>query len=227
MKSRAVTRTLVVCAMAALVAACASRPLPATPTPSPKPATALPTTIPLPTATTRPSPSLPGRPQLAGEIVLRSLPGAGRNPQAVAVLGDRAYVANRSTHNVSVIEGDAVSATIAVGEAPMAITADPRTGLVYVANEGDDSISFISGYRVVNIVPGPEGIACVEALDGRLYAGGRGENALVVLDGLSGEQIAVVPLQAPIGILALAVNASNGLLYASAYDAIHIVDGHG
>lgn len=220
---RSITFISALLAFVVLLASMAcSRPQPLLPTPTPSPLP--PTAAPSPTVTMPPAPTRPGKLQFIGEIKLRALPGVGHNPQAVAVLDGRIYIANRSTNNVSVIEGDEVVAVIAVGAAPIAVAADAETGLVYVANEGEDSISIISGYRVVETVPAPRSPACLAALEGRLYAGGRGENALMVLDGVSGEFIASVPLDASIGVLALAVNSLNDLLYASVYDAVEIVD---
>ncbi|MGB9879281.1 MAG: hypothetical protein ACPLRM_00840 [Anaerolineae bacterium] len=171
-----------------------------------------------------PSLTLPSKPQLIGEIPFRSLPGVGHMPQAIAVLNGRVYVANRGSNNVSVIEGERVTVVIPVGDKPVALAADKKTGLVYVANEGDETVSFISGYKVAKTVPAVKSPACLAALDGRLYVGGRGENTLAVLDGFSGKRIASLPLPAPIGILALAVNPATKLLYASVYDSVQIVD---
>jgi YVTN family beta-propeller protein len=224
MKRRAVMCTLLAFAALFLAVACAPVPLSPTPTLPAKPPSKVPTAIPSPTATLVPSPTRPTQPQLVREVTLRSLPDVGHNPQAIAVLDGRIYVANRSTDNVSVIEGDKVVEVIAVGDTPVALAADHKTGLVYVANEGEDSISIISGNRVVRTVSAPKSPACLAALDGHLYAGGRGENALAVLDGVSGKHIATVPLKASIGILALAVNPTNQLLYASVYRAVEIVN---
>ncbi|MBM4428884.1 MAG: hypothetical protein FJ026_00865 [Chloroflexi bacterium] len=211
-------------ALALLVAGCETSSLPPTATAPPQTATSLPTASPWPSATAYLSPTNPALPQLVAEVPLRPLPGIGHNPQAVAVLDGRVYVANRQTDNVSLIEGDRVVAVIAVGRNPSAIAADSKTGLVYVANEGDSSISILSGTRVVKTVPAPQDVACLAALDGRLYTGGRGENALAVFDGTSGERVATLPLRSSMGILALAANSGNYLLYASVYDAVEIVD---
>ncbi len=209
--------------MAPLAAACTPAAPTSIVTPHARPSTQAPTAVPSPTATLAPSPTQVAKPQAVREVTLRALPGVGRAPQAIAVLDGIVYVANRTTHNVSVIEGDKVIDVIEVGNAPVAIAADERTGLVYVANEGDDSISVISGSRVVRTVPAPHNPACLAALDGRLYAGGRGESTLAVLDGFSGVQIATVALRARIGILALTVNPANDLLYASVYSGVEIV----
>jgi len=170
------------------------------------------------------SPTLPSASQIIDEITLHSLPGLGRRPQAIAVFNDRIYVANHSSDNVSVIEGGEVVEVISVGDAPVAAVADPDTGLVYIANERDDSISIISGDQVVATVPAPEDPSCLAILDGRLYAGGRGDNVISVLDAATGAAIGSVPLKGRIGILALAVNPATNVLYASVHNSVQIVD---
>nr|MBC7244043.1 YncE family protein [Chloroflexota bacterium] len=206
-----------------LLASCVPTPVPSTPTPTVKAPTQGASPTLLPTATALPSPTFPDRPYLIGEIPLRSLRGVGHAPQAIVILNGRVYVANRSTNNVSVIEGNRVSAVIPVGDKPVALAADAKTGFVYVANEGNDSLSIISSDQVVKTVPTVKSPACLAAWDGRVYVGGRGENVLRVLDGFSGERIGSATLPAPIGILALTVNPATRLLYASVYDSVQIV----
>jgi len=226
MKNRAPLRLPVVLAILLLLAACIPSAAPtATPTTRPLPTrSAAPTATALPTRTALPSPTRPDRVQLVSEIALHTLPAVGHNPQALVEMNGRVYVANRATDNVSVIEGDRVSAVIAVGDAPTAIAADPETQMVYVVNEGDSTISFLSGGRIVRVVSAPSSPACIVALEGRLYVGARDRDALAVLDGVSGERLATVAIDAPIGVLALAVSRAAGLLYASAYDSVQFVD---
>ena len=224
MGTRAFFCTLLASALTLSFAGCAPGPASPTATKRPRPSTSVPTATLVPAATASPSPTSPSEPQVVGEIVLRSLPGVGHSPQAITVLDGRAYVVNRNTGNVSVIEGGEVVKVIAVGDAPVAAAADPATGLVYVANETDHSISIISGDQVVSTVPAPRHPACVASLDGRLYTGGRRDNLLMVLDGVTGEAINSVPLEGHIGIFALATNPATNLLYASVYDSVQIVD---
>ncbi len=179
-----------------------------------------PTRVQSPTA----SATVPDRIALGAPIELRHLPGAGHAPQALAVLGDRVYVANRATNNVSVLEQGRVTAVVPVGRSPCAVAADSSTGMVYVANEEDGTISFLSEAQVVRAVPGPHTPTCLVAVEGRLYVGGRSDAALWVLDGLTGERSALIPLNGKVGTLTLAVNPSAGLLYASLYDALAVVD---
>jgi len=217
-------------ALGACVAAPAGTPTgPATPsaaataTARPQSPTAAPTATSRPVSTVAPSPTFVDAVRFVGDIQLGALPGIGHDPQAVALLDGRIYVANRSTNNVSVIEDGQVTAVVPVGAAPTALAADEKTGFVYVANEGDNTISYISGSSAVRTVPGPETPSCLVAFDGRLYAGGRGENAVLVLDGLSGERLASLPLSTAVGALALAVNPVEGLLYAGVYNSVQIL----
>ncbi len=225
MRRRIILTSGLLTSLLILAAACG----PAAPSPTsgvpPSPIRATSTAVsPTATAATPASPTAPLKPQLLPEITLRALPGIGHSPQAIAVLGGRVYVANRATDNVSLIEDGRVVGVVAVGDAPAAVVADPKSGLVYVANEEDSSISIISADEVVRTVPAPTNPICLAVFEGRLYAGGRGENVIAVLDGGSGERIATVPLKASIGIFALAVNPTTRLLYASAYDSVQIVD---
>jgi len=223
MKRRVLSCAFSIWFIVSWLVACAPTSLPATLSPTARVPTCI-TSPTLPTTTIAPSPTSPDTLQFIGEIPLRSLPGVGHAPQAIAALNGRIYVANRGSDNVSVIEGEKVTAVIPVGDKPVALAADEKTGLVYVANEGDETVSILSGNKVVKTVPAVKSPACLAALDGRLYVGGRGENTLAVLDGLSGERVASLPLPAPIGILALAVNPTTRLLYASVYDSAQIVD---
>ena len=216
--------TLLALALAACIGACA--PIVASPTSTPR--TALPTRQ--PTATALPATPTPLRPtvvteiQWIGEVALRSLPGIGHGPHALAVLKGRIYVANRGSNNVAVIEGHQVVAVIPVDKTPIAIAADQATGRVYVAHENSNSISVISDTRVLKTFPAPKSPSCLVALDGRLYVGARDENSLVVMDGTSGERTATLPLKGPIGVLSMAVSSVTHLLYAGVYDAVEIVD---
>jgi len=205
--------------LALSIAACA--PIPTIPSPT---HSRPPTAASEPTLIAVSSPALPSEPQIVDEITLHPLPGLGRGPQAVAAVNGRIYVANHSSDNVSVIEGSEVIEVISVGDAPVAAVADPETGLVYIANEKDDSISIISGDQVVATVPAPKDPSCLAILDGRLYAGGRADNVISVLDAGTGVAIDSVQLKGRIGILALAANPATNLLYASVYDSVQIVD---
>ncbi len=71
----------------------------------------------------------------------------GLAPFSVTPLADgsRAYVANRDTNNVSVINtlNNTVMRTVAVGTAPLSVGSAPDSSRVYVANSGSNNTSVI------------------------------------------------------------------------------------
>jgi len=69
----------------------------------------------------------------------------GAHPVAVAVTpdGSRAYVANSSSGNVSVIATDSVVATVGVGSFPVAVAITPDGTHAYVANSDSNNVSVI------------------------------------------------------------------------------------
>ncbi len=207
------------------VVSCARVPPGPTPQPQPRPSvTATPLTLPTfsasPSATTEPA----GSPRLLGQVDFRPLAGIGHYPQAIAESRGYVYVANRGTNNVSVIKDQALVAVIDVGMLPVDVAADASTGLVYVANEGDDTVTVLSGTRVVKSIPVASGPACLVAGEGRVYVGSRAAGGVTVLDGESGEPLQQMQLDAPVGVLALALNLEARLLYAATYNAVAVID---
>jgi len=69
----------------------------------------------------------------------------GDEPLGLAVnpMTGRGYVANHRSGTLSVIDGDAVVATVQVGRHPSGVAVNPLTGLVYVVNAGDGTLSVI------------------------------------------------------------------------------------
>lgn len=78
----------------------------------------------------------------------------GRHPANIAVdsATHTAYVANRASDTVSVVNGGKVTATISVGGAPSALAVDPGTHTVYVANSSGHSVSVITGTTVTDTI---------------------------------------------------------------------------
>ena len=79
------------------------------------------------------------------------------NPSGVAIVGNRAYVANQGTNTVSVLDattGAAVGNPIVVGSAPTGVAASPDGSKVYVTNRTSGSVSVIStaDNKVVNTI---------------------------------------------------------------------------
>ena len=58
-----------------------------------------------------------------------------------------------SNYNKNSIVSNTVVATIPVGNHPTSISVNPKTGMVYVANRGDDTVSVINGTKVLRTLP--------------------------------------------------------------------------
>ncbi len=130
------------------------RPIAPSPSPtvpaSPLPPTAtaeatLAPTAPPATTTPTPRPTLPAQPMVIGRFALPGVPEPGLGPVGVAIVGERAYVANANTDNVSILQGNAVKAVVRVGREPRAILADPSTGRVFALSERDSAIAVLEG----------------------------------------------------------------------------------
>ena len=178
------------------------------------------------TSTPMPSPTATLEPALAWVDTLRPylLPGPGRAPSAIAVMGDRVYVANRASDNVSVIEEGRVVVIVPVGSQPVALATDPASGLVFVANLGEDSISVVRNDQVVATWDTGAEPSALALVAGRLYAASRRTPSIYIHDAETGEPAGTIDLGTGPGILNLAANASLGRLYLSAYHQVHIVD---
>jgi len=123
------------------------------------------------------------------------IPLNGPRPSTVAIdpVASRAYIGNRgvnasSGHTVSVI--DLVTrtelGTIPVGERPAGIATNPASGLVYVANHADDSLTVFHGpsLRMVATIPlsgGPRSVL-VDPNAGRVYVSLSRLASVAVLD---------------------------------------------
>src|SRR5512142_3314146 len=113
-----------------LLAGCQLIQSPSTPSSSTTPLTASTLSIP-PTITATVAPTASATPTATAvplgpqqRIVLRDLPGVGRAPYSIALLGDKLYVADIETDNVAVIQDAKVIKYIPVGKGPGSITAD-------------------------------------------------------------------------------------------------------
>src|SRR5262249_18707983 len=95
---------------------------------------------------------------LPGVFENSDTPGSTQaNPSGVAIVGNRAYVANQGTNTVSVLDattGAAVGNPITVGSAPTGVAASPDGSKVYVTNRTSGSVSVIrtTDNMVVNTI---------------------------------------------------------------------------
>lgn len=98
-------------------------------------------------------------PVLLATVSVAAAPCGGATPVSVTALADgsRAYVANRDSNTVCVLDtnSNTFSATIPVGDSPVSIASDRNSTKVYTANRDSDSITVISttGNQVVVTLP--------------------------------------------------------------------------
>jgi len=182
------------------------------------------TAEPSPTPTTSPSPTSEPAIAWVDTLHLHSLPGPGRNPSAMIVVGQCLYVANRASDNVSVIEDMRVVQVLPVGSQPVALSADAAGERVYVANLRDDTISVISDNRVVATWDTGAEPCSLTAVGERLYVASRREPAVYVHAARTGEPLGSIGMGSGPGVLNMAAHAGLGRLYVSTYHQVHVID---
>ena len=121
---------------------------------------------------------------LNGTQVVNTAVTVGITPTAIAAnpTTGLVYVANSGDNTVSIIENNAVVATVGVGTTPNAVAVNPNNGYVYVANTGDNTVTVLSGTSIVsaaiNVGVIPNDIA-VNPTDDKVYIVNNGFNTNV------------------------------------------------
>ncbi len=124
-----------------------------------------------------------------------------------------AYVTLPAANAVTILSGtEVISNRILVGERPNALIANPQTGLIYVANEGNGKISILQGTSIIataTVGVSPTAIMLNPAT-GYIYVSNYESQTVSVLEGTS--VIATIPVNRPNNI---AVNPTTGLVYVA------------
>ncbi len=112
----------------------------------------------------------------------------GRLPAAIAVdeVRDRVFVASFFDDTVTIIEPSG-TATLNVGQHPVAVAVNPSTGKAYVANSEVNTVTVISADNsMTTVLTGlrPADIA-IHFLDNRIFVVNHDSNDLTVIDGAS------------------------------------------
>lgn len=185
------------------------------------------------TPAARPAAADPGTAQESGLTSISLGAGIGEGV-AVDPATDTAYVAvlptsSTGTSVVAVVNlaTQAITTTIPVGPAPASVAVDPVTNVIYVINEGADSISVISGATdtvtaTITLTGLPSralgGIAVNPATD-TIYVGTRNGSDLAevtVINGATNTVTATISDRNLIGTpLAVAVNPDTDTIYAA------------
>ncbi len=226
--------------LALLIAACTAQPVPPAPTPIPVPP--LPTTslaqqsasptvglstlptnssttsVPLATAKTQ------GAPYVQNRFVLRDLPGVGKSPQAVAVLGDKVYTANSETNNLAVIQENRVVRFVPVGSRPNVLAADTAGMRLYVVNNGDKSLSLVENDQVTATLPLDEELTSLLVFEGKLYGGSQSKPEIIVFS-LSTLQVQTrLTMPNAFAVINLAGDPIHHRIYADLYEKTAVID---
>ncbi len=140
-------------------------------------------------------------PVLPAGWATRASGATGARPWGVAVVGNKAYVANQGTNTVSVIDagtGSAIGAAIGVGSAPTGVVASADGAVLYVANRTSGTVSVIrtsdntavgSAIQVGSL---PESIT-LNADGTRAYVTNFGTNTVSVIDTVARRVVDVQP----------------------------------
>jgi YVTN family beta-propeller protein len=170
----------------------------------------------------------------------------GSVPYAIAIdqLTDTIYVANMGDNTVSVIDGATCNGTnragcdqappvVTVGNSPNGIAIDQRTDTIYVANNGDNTVSVIdgatcNGTQTVGCGHTPRTVAVgnspypidVDQRTGTVYVGNIGDSTMSLIDGntCNGQATSGCPQAAPAVPVAqlsfgIAVDQQDGAVY--------------
>jgi YVTN family beta-propeller protein len=132
-----------------------------------------------------------------------------------------AYIANNGSNNVSVIDiaTNVVTATIAVGNFPVGVSANPTGSRVYVTNQGGNSVSVLD--TTTNTVAATVAVGnfpvslAVNPAGTRVYVANSSANSVSVLGTSNNTVIATVPVgTSPEGV---AVNPAGTRVYVTNY----------
>lgn len=128
------------------------------------------------------------------------------------------YATEAQSHALLAIhEGPGTETTIPVGAMPCAAGVDPRTGLVYVLNYADNSVTVVDGpagnvLTTIRVGERPEAIA-VDPTRDRIYVANTHSNNVSVIDGRKRAVVATVP--GGRNPYAIAVDSERGDVYVA------------
>jgi DNA-binding beta-propeller fold protein YncE len=166
-----------------------------------------------------PRATLPSAPALIEVIDLGGPAIPGQNPLAIATLGTRIYVANETSHSLSLVQGDSTQ-VIELGEGPYHLAASESTGLLYVAAEASRMVYVIRGNVTTNSWPLNHAPTALALAQGTLWAGtSTGEILRIGTD--SGLVLETIEATAG-GMIVDLVPLADGDILAATYSGIHL-----
>ncbi|MFH1084705.1 MAG: beta-propeller fold lactonase family protein, partial [Chloroflexota bacterium] len=171
---------------------------------------------PVPSATPLSAPALVGRIAL-GDPALQ-----GRRPGALALLGDRLYVAMEESNSVAVVAAGKVVQTIPVAPWVGQLVADPRRDRIYVLAQ-DSGLHVIAGTHVTRwaIEGQPSSAALVQDV---LWTGSSIQDGLLLLSPEDGRLLGQVALGSREQVRALLAAPDGQRVYAMTFSRVYAVD---
>ncbi len=142
----------------------------------------------------------------------------GSNPMAVAVnaVTNKIYVVNRSSNNVTVVDGVTYNTvTVPTGAAPDSLAINPVTNKIYVANGNSATVTVIDGATnrtsTIGAGVGPFAIA-LNTLTNKIYVANYNSNSVTVINGSNN---GTTNINVGTGPLAIAVNSATNRIFVA------------
>jgi YVTN family beta-propeller protein len=231
MQLRGMKVDLVVClVLATAFIGCAPSPtaVPAVPSNSPAPQPAITGPSPsTPTSTSSPPPSTQTaltEPAVLARFNLVPLPGAGRTPTALALLGQTLYVANRDSDNIALIRDRRVRAFIPTARSPSALVADPAQSRIYAATYTTPTISIIADDSIIRTAVLSDSVQSFALAEDTLLVGLGSSATIELRDPTTLEKKGAVKLSHGFDIVLMVIDAPRRRLYANSYGWVTVLD---
>jgi YVTN family beta-propeller protein len=160
--------------------------------------------------------------QATATVPIGSSPGA----MAVNPVTNKIYVANHSSHDVTVIDGATnATASVSVGDSPLAVGVNTATNKIYVANYYSDNVTVIDGASnattTVSTGTNPHAIA-INPVTNKIYVANQTD--VTVIDGASNATATVSAGTQPSRV---AVNPVTNRIYVTSQisNDVTVIDG--
>lgn len=187
--------------------------------PSPPPVSVPTETPPHATAASSPSPAREA-PTILTSFKLLDLPGEGRAPGPLALIGSTLYAANRRSGNVAIVADDRARAFIPLGINPNALLSAPARNRIYAATYETPTLFLIENDRVVNQVRAGGAVNAL-ALDGDTLYVGLDSNAIIErYDANTLAKKDELKLSQGFGVSSLVLDRERNRLYVAEYGKI-------
>lgn len=166
----------------------------------------------------------PESPSVLSRFNLNELPGEGRGPVALALLGETLYVANRQSSNLAVVKDDKVTSYISLDAGPSAVIADVARNRIYAASYATPTLYLIENDQVVKQVTAGGRVNALALHGENLYVALDNDAIIERYDAGTLTKVDQLKLSQGFGVGALEVDVPRNRLYAGEYGQIVGID---